>query len=299
MKTEMSQEVIHNHERAWAEQELARMSVELQRTREELAKAREELRLLKQQPPGTTRNSYLLEVEGVTVSFDGFKALNDLSVYVNRDELHAIIGPNGAGKSTLLDAICGKTRPVSGSIIYKDQDLTKLKEHEIVRMGVGRKFQTPSIYEELTVLENLEVSYPQKRTVTGSLFWKRSEEIMHRMKTLSALIFLKDQLDRKAGTLSHGQKQWLEIGMLLLQDPELLLLDEPVAGMSVSEREKTAALLKKICKGRSLVVIEHDMKFVENIADRVTVLHQGKWLSEGSMEHVKKDPKVIEVYVGH
>ncbi len=172
MKTEMSQEVIHNHERAWAEQELARMSVELQRTREELAKAREELRLLKQQPPGTTRNSYLLEVEGVTVSFDGFKALNDLSVYVNRDELHAIIGPNGAGKSTLLDAICGKTRPVSGSIIYKDQDLTKLKEHEIVRMGVGRKFQTPSIYEELTVLENLEVSYPQKRTVTGSLFWK-------------------------------------------------------------------------------------------------------------------------------
>lgn len=300
MKTEMTQqEIRNNHERAWAEQEIAKLSAELSQTREALAEARHELRLLKQQPAATARHGYLLEVTGVTVSFAGFKALNNLSVYVDHDELHAIIGPNGAGKSTLLDTICGKTRPLSGSILYKDQDLTKLKEHEIVRIGVGRKFQTPSIYEELTVLENLEVSYPQKRTVMGSLFWKRSEEIMSRMETVSALIFLKDQLDSKAGTLSHGQKQWLEIGMLLLQDPELLLLDEPVAGMSVSEREMTAALLKNIGKGRSVVVIEHDMKFVENIADRVTVLHQGKWLSEGSMEHVKNDPKVIEVYVGH
>ena len=300
MKAETTQqEVMNIHERAWTEQEIAKLTAELSLTRKELAEAREELRLLKQQPAAAARHGFLLEVTGVTVSFDGFKALNNLSVYVERDQLHAIIGPNGAGKSTLLDTICGKTRPVSGSVLFKDKDLTKLKEHEIVRLGVGRKFQTPSIYEELTVLENLEVSYPEQRTVTGSLFWKRSEEIMNKMETVSALIFLRDQLDIKAGTLSHGQKQWLEIGMLLLQDPELLLLDEPVAGMSVSEREKTATLLKKIGKGRSVVVIEHDMKFVENIADRVTVLHQGQWLSEGTMEHVQKDPKVIEVYVGH
>ena len=173
MKTEMTQqEIRNNHERAWAEQEIAKLSAELSQTREALAEARHELRLLKQQPAATARHGYLLEVTGVTVSFAGFKALNNLSVYVDHDELHAIIGPNGAGKSTLLDTICGKTRPLSGSILYKDQDLTKLKEHEIVRIGVGRKFQTPSIYEELTVLENLEVSYPQKRTVMGSLFWE-------------------------------------------------------------------------------------------------------------------------------
>ena len=248
---------------------------------------------------GTPRDTFLLEVERLTVSFGGFKALDDLSIYVNREELHAIIGPNGAGKSTLLDAICGRTRPASGAILFKNQDLTRIKEYEIVRMGVGRKFQTPSIYEELTVLENLEASYPEKRNVMGSLLWKRNEEVMEKMTNLAAIIFLSDQLDRKAGTLSHGQKQWLEIGMLLLQDHELLLLDEPVAGMSPSEREKTAQLLKKICKGRSVIVIEHDMNFVEDIAHRVTVLHQGKWLSEGSMEHVKNDPKVIEVYVGH
>jgi urea transport system ATP-binding protein len=291
--------LLAKHERAWAEQELARVTLELKQTRAELDKAREELRQLKQESIRTSRETFLLEVEGLTVSFDGFKAINNLSVYVSKDELYAIIGPNGAGKSTLLDTICGKIRSVSGSIMFKDYDLTKFKEYQIVRMGVGRKFQTPSIYEELTVLENLETSYPEKRNVMGSLFWKRKKEIMDKMKNMAVVIFLEDQLYNKAGTLSHGQKQWLEIGMLLLQDHELLLLDEPVAGMSPSEREKTAQLLKKICKNRSVIVIEHDMNFVEKIADRVTVLHHGKWLSEGSMEHVKNDPKVIEVYVGH
>ncbi len=290
---------VKRHEQAWTERELARVSRELEDTRAQLERARNEIRLLKKEVADSTRDTYLLEVEGLTVSFDGFKALDDLSIYVNHEELHAVIGPNGAGKSTLLDAICGKTKPASGKILFRNQDLTRIKEYEIVRMGVGRKFQTPSIYEELTVLENLEASYPEKRNVMGALLWKRNDDIMDKINNLAAFIFLEEQMQQMAGTLSHGQKQWLEIGMLLLQDHELLLLDEPVAGMSPSEREKTAQLLKKICKGRSVIVIEHDMNFVENIAHRVTVLHQGKWLSEGSMEHVKNDPKVIEVYVGH
>ncbi len=290
---------VKRHEQAWLERELNRVSQELAETRKALDQAREEIRSFKQTSAEAYHDAYLLEVEQLTVSFDGFKALDDLSLYVNKEELHAVIGPNGAGKSTLLDAICGRTRPASGKIIFKNNDLTRIKEYEIVRMGVGRKFQTPSIYEELTVLENLEASYPEKRNVLGSLFWKRETGIMEKITNLAGLIFLEDHLQQKAGTLSHGQKQWLEIGMLLLQDHELLLLDEPVAGMSPSEREKTAELLKKICKGRSVIVIEHDMNFVEDIAHRVTVLHQGKWLSEGSMEHVKNDPKVIEVYVGH
>ena len=277
---------------------LERVTRELEETREKLASALEELRILKREAINWSTNRSLLEVEDLTVSFDGFKAIDNLNIYVNREELHAIIGPNGAGKSTLLDAICGKTRPTSGSILFNGQDLTRMKEYEIVRMGVGRKFQTPSIYEELTVLENLETSYPEKRNVRGSLFWKRTEKIMEKIFNLAEVIFLENLLYNKAGTLSHGQKQWLEIGMLLLQEHKLLLLDEPVAGMSSSEREKTAQLLKKICKDRSVIVIEHDMNFVEDIAQRVTVLHQGKWLSEGSMEHVKNDPKVIEVYVG-
>lgn len=289
---------LERHELAWTQRELDRVTRELAETRRQLDRTREELKILKG-PKETSRDNFLLEVENLTVSFDGFKAIDGLNLYVNREELHAVIGPNGAGKSTLLDAICGRTRPASGEILFKNQNLTRVKEHEIVRMGVGRKFQTPSIYEELTVLENLEASYPEKRNVLGSLMWRRSEEIMDRIRNLAAVIFLEDQLEQKAGTLSHGQMQWLEIGMLLLQDHELLLLDEPVAGMSPSEREKTAELLKKICKGRSVIVIEHDMNFVEDIAHRVTVLHQGKWLSEGSMEHVKNDPKVIEVYVGH
>ncbi|MCJ8142380.1 urea ABC transporter ATP-binding protein UrtD [Ancylobacter sp. A5.8] len=242
---------------------------------------------------------FVLAVEGLTVSFDGFKAVNDLSFYVDENEIRVIIGPNGAGKTTVLDLICGRTKATTGSIRFKDRELTTMKEHEIVRAGVGRKFQNPSIYEDLTVFENLEISYPKGRSVVGALTFRRDAAVKGRVHEVAETIFLADQLDQRAEYLSHGQKQWLEIGMLLIQDPELLMLDEPVAGMSVSERKKTAELLNTIIKDRSVIVIEHDMKFVEDIAHKVTVLHQGKILSEGSMAKVQADPKVIEVYLGH
>lgn len=242
---------------------------------------------------------FLLALEGVSVSFDGFKAVNDFNLYIDKGELRVIIGPNGAGKTTVLDLICGRTKVSSGSIKFKDQEITGLKEHEIVTRGIGRKFQTPSIYDDLTVFENLEISFPRGRNVVGALFWNRTSEIVERVREIAEMIFLSEHLDRHAETLSHGQKQWLEIGMLLIQDPELLMLDEPVAGMSVSERAKTAALLNTIIKNRSVVVIEHDMKFVESIAHRVTVLHQGKVLAEGDMEAIHADPRVKEVYLGH
>jgi urea transport system ATP-binding protein len=242
---------------------------------------------------------FLLALEGVSVSFDGFKAVNELNLYIDKGELRVIIGPNGAGKTTVLDLICGRTKLTEGSIKFKDQEITTRKEQEIVRLGIGRKFQTPSIYEDLTVFENLEISYPRGRSVVGALFWKRTAEITERVREIARMIFLETQIDRLAEELSHGQKQWLEIGMLLIQDPELLMLDEPVAGMSVSERLKTAELLNEIIKNRSVIVIEHDMKFVESIAHRVTVLHQGKVLAEGNMESIQSNPKVKEVYLGH
>src|SRR6266566_4682778 len=242
---------------------------------------------------------FLLALENVSVSFDGFKAVNELNLYIDKGELRVIIGPNGAGKTTVLDLICGRTKLTEGSIKFKDQEITTKKEQEIVRLGIGRKFQTPSIYEDLTVFENLEISYPRGRSVAGALFWKRTDEITARAREIARMIFLESQLDRLAEELSHGQKQWLEIGMLLIQDPELLMLDEPVAGMSVSERLKTAELLNEIIKNRSVIVIEHDMKFVESIAHRVTVLHQGKVLAEGDMETIQANPKVKEVYLGH
>ena len=241
----------------------------------------------------------VLAVDNLSVSFDGFKAVNDLNLYVEQNELRVVIGPNGAGKTTLLDLICGRTRATAGSIKFKDMELTRMPEYERVRRGIGRKFQTPSIYENLTVLENLEVSYPRGRTVFGSLFFRRDAAVMERVREVAELIYLDDRLDDAAELLSHGQKQWLEIGMLLMQDPELLMLDEPVAGMSVSERQKTAELLTRISSNRSVIVIEHDMEFVKRIAHRVTVLHQGKMLAEGSMDHVQADPRVIEVYLGH
>ncbi|MBD3671278.1 MAG: urea ABC transporter ATP-binding protein UrtD [Gammaproteobacteria bacterium] len=242
---------------------------------------------------------FALAVEDLTVSFDGFKAVDGLNFYLEKDELHVVIGPNGAGKTTVLDLICGKTKSTEGSIKFKNKELTKLAEHEIVHAGVGRKFQTPSIYENLSVYENLEVSYPQGRGVFGSLMFKRTDEVDKRIREVANEIFLGDSLDMEAALLSHGQKQWLEIGMLLIQNPELLMLDEPVAGMSVKEREQTADLLNRICKGRSVLVIEHDMEFVARIAHKVTVLHQGKILAEGDMQTVQNDPKVIEVYLGH
>jgi urea transport system ATP-binding protein len=247
----------------------------------------------------SNNTDFLLALEGVSVSFDGFKAVNELNLYVDKGELRVIIGPNGAGKTTVLDLICGRTKVSSGSIKFKDQEITTLKEHDIVKRGIGRKFQTPSIYEDLTVFENLEISFPRGRNVAGALFWNRTEEIIARVREIAKEIFLDDHLDRMAETLSHGQKQWLEIGMLLIQDPELLMLDEPVAGMSVSERVKTAELLNRIIQNRSVIVIEHDMKFVESIAHRVTVLHQGKVLAEGDMASVQDNPKVKEVYLGH
>jgi urea transport system ATP-binding protein len=246
-----------------------------------------------------SNTDFLLALENVSVSFDGFKAVNALNLYIDKGELRVIIGPNGAGKTTVLDLICGRTRVSDGSIRFKNQELTGRKEQEIVRLGIGRKFQTPTIYEDLTVFENLELSLPFGRNVTGALFWKRTDEVVRRVREIAAVIFLEEQLERPAETLSHGQKQWLEIGMLLIQDPELLMLDEPVAGMSVSERAKTAELLKKIIKNRSVIVIEHDMKFVESSAHRVTVLHQGQVLAEGDMQTVQANPKVREVYLGH
>lgn len=244
-------------------------------------------------------SSPILAIEDLTVSFDGFKAVDNLNLYVDQNEIRVVIGPNGAGKTTVLDLICGRTRATGGSIKFKNQELTKLSEHAIVRAGVGRKFQTPSIYENLTVSQNLELSFPRGRGVFGAIAFKRSADVMERVNNVAEEIYLKDHLQMEAGLLSHGQKQWLEIGMLLMQEPELLMLDEPVAGMSVREREQTAELLARVTNNRSVIVIEHDMEFVKNIAHRVTVLHQGKILAEGDMDKIQNDPKVIEVYLGH
>ena len=247
----------------------------------------------------TMGSSLLLSIEDLTVSFDGFKAVDGLNFYMDRNELHVIIGPNGAGKTTVLDLICGKTKATAGSIEFKEKQLTKLLEHEIVRAGVGRKFQTPSIYETLSVFENLEISYPKGRNVFGCLTFKRTQEVTDKVMEVAREIGLEELVGMEAALLSHGQKQWLEIGMLLMQDPELLMLDEPVAGMSVKEREQTAALLNRICANRAVLVIEHDMEFVKSIAHKVTVLHQGKILAAGSMDAVQADERVIEVYLGH
>jgi urea transport system ATP-binding protein len=247
----------------------------------------------------SSSTDFVLAVEDLTVSFDGFKAIDKLTLYVDKGELRVIIGPNGAGKTTLLDLICGRTRASNGSIKFKNREMTKLAEHQIVRSGIGRKFQTPSIYENLTVFKNLEVSFPRGRGVFGALAFKCTDDVKQRIDEVAAEIGLTEQLQMEAGLLSHGQKQWLEIGMLLMQDPELLMLDEPIAGMSVRERELTAELLERICRNRSMIVIEHDMDFVKKIAHKVTVMHQGKILAEGPMEKVQSDPKVIDVYLGH
>jgi len=246
-----------------------------------------------------SNTDFVLAVEDLTVSFDGFKAVDSLTMYIDKNELRVLVGPNGAGKTTVLDLICGKTKSTNGSIKFNNTELTKLSEHEIVRSGVGRKFQNPSIYENLTVYQNLEVSYPKGRGVFGSLTFKRTQEVEDRVRKVAADIMLTEFLDMESALLSHGQKQWLEIGMLLMQEPELLMLDEPVAGMSAKERDQTADLLNRICQNRSVIVIEHDMEFVKKIAHKVTVLHQGKILAEGPMEKVQADEKVIEVYLGH
>ncbi|PRY97174.1 urea transport system ATP-binding protein [Jezberella montanilacus] len=247
----------------------------------------------------SSNTDFVLAVEDLTVSFDGFKAIDNLNLYVDHNELRVIIGPNGAGKTTLLDMICGKTKATSGSIKFHNEEMTALPEFTRVRKGIGRKFQTPSIYENLSVFQNLEVSFPKGRSVLGAVFFKCTAEVKDRVQAIAEEIGLADTLNTEAGLLSHGQKQWLEVGMLLMQDPELLMLDEPIAGMSVREREITAELLKKISNNRSVIVIEHDMEFVKKIAQKVTVMHQGKILAEGSMDDVQNNPQVIEVYLGH
>jgi len=241
-----------------------------------------------------------LYLEDLTVSFDGFKALNNLTLYVDPGEMLCIIGPNGAGKTTMMDVVTGKTRPDSGTAWFGDGiNLLHMTEPEIVASGIGRKFQKPTVFEQLTVFENLELALAGTRSFLKTLRARITSTQHDRINEVLEIIGLSAQRGAPGRILAHGQKQWLEIGMLLIQDPELLMLDEPVAGMSVAERVKTAELLKEIIKNRSVIVIEHDMKFVESIAHRVTVLHQGKVLAEGDMQSVQANPKVREVYLGH
>ena len=245
-----------------------------------------------------SNTDFALAVEDLTVSFDGFKAIDALTLYIDKNELRVIIGPNGAGKTTLLDLICGKTRASSGSIKFKNEEMSALPEHLIVRAGIGRKFQTPSIYENLSVFKNLEVSYPRGRGVIGALGFKCDPIVRDKIDEVAQLIGLADRLDVESGLLSHGQKQWLEIGMLLMQDPKLLLLDEPVAGMTDDETERTGELFKSLAGKHSLVVVEHDMGFIEQLGGTVTVLHEGSVLAEGDLATVQNDQRVIEVYLG-
>ena len=246
-----------------------------------------------------TRQGTILYVEGVTVTFDGFKALDDLNLYLEEGELRCIIGPNGAGKTTLMDVITGKTRPDAGSVYFGSNiDLTKLREHEIVSKGIGRKFQKPTVFETRDVFENLELAAKGVKTVRQSLFGRLSSELRDRIHEVARVIGLAAELERRAGDLSHGQKQWLEIGMLLMQDPLLLLVDEPVAGMTQQEVERTGELLRSLAGDHTVVVVEHDMEFVRSIARKVTVLHQGRVLAEGGMDVVQADPRVVEVYLG-
>ena len=241
----------------------------------------------------------VLYLEGISVSFDGFRALNNLSLSIDAGELRCVIGPNGAGKTTMMDVITGKTRPDAGTAFFGQTiDLTKLSEAQIAHAGIGRKFQKPTIFERHTVFENLELSMKADKRVRRTLFAKLSSEQRDRIGEMLKLIRLNDSMHRIAGLLSHGQKQWLEIGMLLMQEPRLLLLDEPVAGMSDEETERTAELFISLAGKHSLVVVEHDMAFVSKIARKVTVLHEGSVLAEGSMDHVQNDPRVIEVYLG-
>ena len=244
--------------------------------------------------------STLLEVSGVSVSFEGFKAINNLSFRIGARELRAVIGPNGAGKTTFMDIVTGKTRPDSGRVLYGDkgQSLLSMSESQIARAGVGRKFQRPTVFEDQTVRENLTMALKSVRSPFAVLWSKTTREAENRVAELSEEIGLSGTLDRKAGELSHGQKQWLEIGMLLAQDPKLLLVDEPAAGMTPAEREHTTDILVEAAKTRAVVVVEHDMEFVRRLNCKVTVLHEGAVLAEGSIDHVTSDEKVIEVYLG-
>ena len=242
----------------------------------------------------------LLEMSGVSVSFDGFRAINNLSFRIGEPELRAIIGPNGAGKTTFMDIITGKTRPDEGTVIYgeKSISLLKMSESQIAMAGVGRKFQKPTVFEAQSVRENLAMALKNKRGPFDVLLYRKTKRGAERIEELAEIIGLTDSLPRIAGELSHGQKQWLEIGMLLAQDPRLLLVDEPAAGMTPAEREHTTDLLKRAAEKHAVVVVEHDMEFIRRLDCRVTVLCEGSVLAEGSLDHVTSNPEVIEVYLG-
>jgi len=243
--------------------------------------------------------SSLLYLDGVAVSFDGYKALRGLSLVLAPGEMRAIIGPNGAGKTTMMDVITGKTRPDTGDVYFEGRhDLTKLDETEIAQLGVGRKFQKPTVFENHTISDNILLAAKAPRAVFATLFGGAAKQEQETIERILSTIRLRDERGRLAGSLSHGQKQWLEIGMLLAQDPKLLLVDEPVAGMTDSETAETAELLKRIAKDHSVVVVEHDMAFVRELGVKVTVLHEGSVLAEGSLDQVSADERVIEVYLG-
>ncbi|MCH8467718.1 MAG: urea ABC transporter ATP-binding protein UrtD [Roseinatronobacter sp.] len=242
----------------------------------------------------------LLEVSGVSVTFDGFRAINNLSIAIGEPELRAVIGPNGAGKTTFMDIVTGKTRPDSGKVLWGERgiDLLKLSESQIAKAGIGRKFQKPTVFEEQSVRDNLAMALKNRRGPFSVLMWTAGAQDVARIEELAEEVGLSDRLDYRAGALSHGQKQWLEIGMLLAQDPRLLLVDEPAAGMTPAEREHTTDLLKRAAKTRAVMGIEHDMEFIRRLDCRVTVLHEGAVLAEGSLDHVTKNQQVIDVYLG-
>ncbi|MBF0289771.1 MAG: urea ABC transporter ATP-binding protein UrtD [SAR324 cluster bacterium] len=247
-----------------------------------------------------TSHGVILYLEKISVSFEGFKALNDLTLYIDDGELRCIIGPNGAGKTTMMDVITGKTRPDSGLAYFgQSANLLEMSDNEIVLAGVGRKFQKPTVFEEHTVFENLELAMKTNKGVWHTLFAVLNSEEHDRIDQTLETIGLQERIHDRAGLLSHGQKQWLEIGMLLMQDPKLLLVDEPVAGMTPQEMERTAELLESLAGQHSVVVVEHDMEFIRSIAKKVTVLHEGSVLAEGTMDEVQNNQQVMEVYLGN
>ncbi|MFT4277690.1 MAG: urea ABC transporter ATP-binding protein UrtD [Rhodopseudomonas sp.] len=248
----------------------------------------------------TRSTSAMLYLDGVHVSFDGFHAINNLSLTLEPGEMRAIIGPNGAGKTTMMDIITGKTKPDKGEVVFDGTvDLTKLDETEIAKLGIGRKFQKPTVFESQTIEDNLLLALNVDHSVRGTLFWRRSRDESERIERVLDIIRLRDAGDRLAGSLSHGQKQWLEIGMLLAQDPKVLLVDEPVAGMTDVETQQTAELLREInSHDKTVIVVEHDMTFVRELGVKVTCLHEGTVLAEGTIDDVSANDRVVEVYLG-
>jgi urea transport system ATP-binding protein len=246
-----------------------------------------------------TQHGTIVYLENVSVTFDGFQALREVNLYVDRGELRALIGPNGAGKTTLLDVICGQVKPDTGRVIFGDQtDLSTLDPYQIAALGIGRKFQMPSVFKHLTLPENLMLSLPQRWDLWSTFFGAPTTAQLGKMVTILETLGLLEKAHHQAGSLSHGEVQWLEIGMVMAQDPALLLLDEPVAGMTGKEREKTAQLLQGMAQEHAILVVEHDMEFVRQTAQKVAVLHEGAVLCEGSVDRVQHDPRVIEVYLG-